>query len=284
MFPAARRLAYAHPFSFAALRHTSPASVDTSAHRVMYWGAANDAERILMATPHITAAPGEIAPLVLMPGDPKRAARIAEQFLQDARLVSDVRGIGCWTGTYEGTPMSVMASGMGIPSVEIYATELYRFYGVRRIVRVGTCGAFSPDVTVRDVVIATAAHTNSAVATLLVPGVTLSLVASYPLLRGAMDAAASVTDARVHAGPVYCSDHFYLVRPDIIGGLAKLGTLAVEMESAGLYASAAAEGGEALAVLTASDHLFDNSADLTAQERETSFDATVRIAAAALLA
>lgn len=237
-----------------------------------------------MATPHIAAEPGDIAPLVLMPGDPKRAARIAEQFLDDAKLVSEVRGIGCWTGTYQGTPMSVMASGMGIPSIEIYATELYRFYGVKRIVRVGTCGAFGGDVKVRDVVIATAAHTNSAVGTLLVPGVTLSLTASYPLLRGAMDAAASATDANVHAGPVYCSDHFYLARPEIISGLAKLGTLAVEMESAGLYAVAAAEGGEALTVLTASDHLFDGSGDMDADERETRFAASVRIAAAALLA
>ncbi len=237
-----------------------------------------------MATPHISAAPGDIAPLVLMPGDPKRAARIAEQFLDDARQVSDVRGIGCYTGTYQGTPMSVMASGMGVPSLCIYATELYRFYGVRRIVRVGTCGAFSDKVAVGDVVIGTAAHTNSSTATLFVPGVTLSLVASYPLLRGAMDAASAETDAAVHAGPVYCSDHFYLARPDIISGLAKLGTLAVEMESAGLYATALAEGGEALTVLTASDHLFDSSRDMSAEERETRFAASVKIAAAALLA
>ena len=237
-----------------------------------------------MATPHNAAEPGDIAPLVLMPGDPRRATRIAEEYLDDARLVSEVRGIGCYTGTYRGTPMSVMASGMGIPSIEIYATELYRFYGVRRIARVGTCGAFGAAVRVKDVIIATAAHTNSALATLLVPGVSLSLAASYPLLRGAMDAAASVTDATVHAGPVYCSDHFYLARPDIIGGLARLGTLAVEMESAGLYATAAAEGGEAIAVLTASDHLFDGSGDLSADERETLFATTVRLAAAALLA
>lgn len=237
-----------------------------------------------MATPHIACEPGDIAPLVLMPGDPKRAARIAETYLDDVKLVSEVRGIGAWTGTWQGTPMSVMASGMGIPSVSIYATELYRFFGVKRIVRVGTCGAFGEGVSVRDTIIATVAHTNAALSTLLVPDVSLSWGASYPLLRGAMDAAASLTDAKVHAGPVYCSDLFYLVRPDIISGLAKLGTLAVEMESAGLYACAAAEGGEALTVLTASDHLFDSSHDMTAEERETSFDATVRIAAAALLA
>ena len=114
-----------------------------------------------MATPHNTAEPGDIAPLVLMPGDPRRAARIAEVFLTDAALVSEVRGIGAWTGTWNGIPMSVMASGMGIASLSIYATELYRFYGVQRICRVGTCGGLSPDVDVRDVVVAASAHTNN---------------------------------------------------------------------------------------------------------------------------
>ena len=237
-----------------------------------------------MATPHIAAEVGQVAPLVLMPGDPKRAARIAAEHLDDAELVSDVRGIGCWTGTWDGTPMSVMASGMGIPSVSIYATELYRFYGVRRIVRVGTCGGMSDKVAVGDTIVATAAHTNASLSTLFVPGISLSWVASYPLLRAAMDAAGPLTDAAVHAGPVYCSDHFYLGNPDIIGGLQRYGTLGVEMESAGLYACAAAEGGEALTVLTVSDHLFDSSRDMSADERETLYGTSVRIAAAALLA
>ena len=235
-----------------------------------------------MTTPHIAAAPGDIAPLVLLPGDPRRAERIAAEYLDDASVVSDVRGIKVFTGTYAGAPMSVMASGMGIPSVSIYATELYRFFGVRRIARVGTCGAISRKVQVRDTIIATAAHTNSSVAHLLVPDISLALAASYPLLRGAMDAAAAAESA-VHAGPVYCSDHFYLERPDIIEGLAKLGTLAVEMESAGLYAAALREGGEAITVLTASDHLLDPSDDLSAEERETTFAATLHVAAAALL-
>lgn len=235
-----------------------------------------------MATPHIAAENGAIAPLVLMPGDPKRAERIAKDFLADPVLVSDVRGIGAWTGTYDGTPMSVMASGMGIPSVCIYATELYRFYGVKRIVRVGTAGAMSSDVRVRDVVVATAAHTNSSVAQLLVPDASLSLAPSYALLHGAGHAAKKVTDVPVHFGPVYCSDHFYLVKPATTEGLIRLGTLAVEMESAGLYATAMAEGGEALTVLTASDHLFDASQDMTAAERETSYASMVTIAAEAL--
>lgn len=237
-----------------------------------------------MATPHIAAEPGQVAPLVLMPGDPKRAARIAAEHLEGAELVSDVRGIGCWTGSWQGTPMSVMASGMGIPSVSIYATELFRLYGVERIVRVGTCGGMSDKVAVGDTIVATAAHTNASLSTLFVPGISLSWTASYPLLRGAMDAAAGLTDATVHTGPVYCSDHFYFANPDIIGGLAKYGTLGVEMESAGLYACAAAEGGEALTVLTVSDHLFDSSRDMSSEERETLYATSVRIAAAALLA
>ncbi len=237
-----------------------------------------------MATPHISAEPGQIAPLLLMPGDPKRAARIAAEYLDDAQLVSDVRGIGCWTGTYQGTPMSVMASGMGVPSTSIYVTELFRFYGVKRIVRVGTCGGMSPKVKVGDTVIATAAHTNSSISTLLVPGINLSWTSSYALLRGAMDAAAQFTDAGVHAGPVYTSDLFYLGRADIIEGLVKLGTLGVEMESAALFAAAAEEGTEALTVLTVSDHLTDGSVDMTAEERETLYTTAVKIAAAALLA
>lgn len=236
-----------------------------------------------MPTPHISAAEGEIAPLVLMPGDPKRAARIATDFLTDATLVSDVRGIGCYTGTYQGRPMSVMASGMGLPSISIYATELYRFYGVRRIIRVGTCGAIPPAVKVRDVIIATAAHTNSSVSRMLVPGLTLSLAPSYPLLRAAADAAQQVTEVGVHVGPILASDHFYEWGPNAIDELARLGTLAVEMESAGLYAVAMAQGGEALTVLTASDHLMDPSQDMTPEERETSYRAMVTVAAEALI-
>lgn len=236
-----------------------------------------------MATPHISAENGDIAPLVLMPGDPRRAERIANKFLTDAKLVSDVRGIGAYTGTYEGAPVSVMASGMGIPSVCIYATELYRFYGVKRIVRVGTCGAMSDDVKVRDIVVATAAHTNSSLAQLLVPDLSISLAPSYPLLRGAVDAARAVQGVATHVGPVYCTDHFYLARPAITEALLRLGTLAVEMESAGLYATAALEGGEALTVLTASDHLFNPAADMTSAERETSYADLVRVAVGALL-
>ncbi|MFZ2427772.1 MAG: DeoD-type purine-nucleoside phosphorylase [Propioniciclava sp.] len=237
-----------------------------------------------MATPHIAAEPGQIAPLVMMPGDPRRADRIAKEYLADAELVSQVRGITVWTGTYQGAPMSVMGSGMGIPSISIYATELYRFYGVQRIVRVGTCGGMSSKVNVGDTVVGTSAHTNASLSTLLVPGVSLSWAASYPMLRGAMDAAAELTDAPVHAGPVYSSDLFYLGRAEIVQGLAALGTLGVEMEAAGLYAAAAQEATEALTVLTVSDHLFDSTHDMSAEERETLYANSVKVGAAALLA
>lgn len=223
-----------------------------------------------------------------MPGDPRRARRIAETFLDDARLVTDVRGILGYTGSHRGVPMSVLASGMGIPSVSIYATELFRHYGVRRIVRVGTAGALTASVAVRDVVIASAAHTDSSVSRLLVDGVTLSLAPSYRALRAAVDAADAVEreasdGVAVHIGPVFSSDHFYLDRPAVLDALERRGTLAVEMEAAGLYAVAAAEGGEALAVLTVSDHVRTGEA-LSAADRETGFDRAVRIAAAALRA
>ncbi|MFE7842036.1 purine-nucleoside phosphorylase [Streptomyces sp. NPDC057474] len=241
-----------------------------------------------VGTPHICAASGDFAPLVLMPGDPRRAQRIAETFLDDARLVTDVRGILGYTGTHRGVPMSVLASGMGIPSVSIYATELFRYYGARRIIRVGTAGALPASVAVRDVVIASAAHTDSSVSRLLVDGVTLSLAPSYRSLRAAVDAADAVEreasdGVAVHIGPVFSSDHFYLDRPAVFDALERRGTLAVEMEAAGLYAVAAAEGGEALAVLTVSDHVRTGEA-LSATDRETGFDRAVRIAAAALLA
>ena len=242
-----------------------------------------------MPTPHIAAEPGQIAPLVLMPGDPKRAERIAHEHLTAPECVSDVRGIGTWTGTWQGTPMSVMASGMGIPSLSIYATELFRFYGVKRICRVGTCGGISGKVAVRDVAIGSCAHTNSAVANLLVPGVTLSLAASFDMLRGAVDRARELTgtgvDApKVHVGPLYSSDFFYLDRPDVTDALDVLGTLGVEMEAAGLYACALQNDAEALAVCTVSDHLRDHGADMTSEERETGFELALQIAAAGLLA
>lgn len=234
-----------------------------------------------MSTPHINADNGAVAPRVLMPGDPYRAARIAKDFLTDARVVSDVRGIQCHTGTWNGHDVSVMASGMGIPTISLYATELFRFYGVERIIRVGTCGGMSERVDVRDVVIATAAHTNSSVGTFPAPGAHLSLAPSYPLLRGLADAAEE-SDARVHLGPILSSDFFYIAREDTSKALADVGTLGVEMESAGLFYCAMREGKEAGAVLTVSDHLLKTGGDMSSDERETGYTAMVEIALKAI--
>ncbi|MFF7542959.1 purine-nucleoside phosphorylase [Streptomyces canus] len=234
-----------------------------------------------MVTPHISAAPGDFAPDVLMPGDPRRARRIAETILQDARLVTDVRGIEGYTGSYRGVPLSVLASGMGMPSVTIYATELFRFYGVRSIARVGTAGGIPASVGLRDVVVATSAHTDSAMGSRRIDGVHLSHAASFRLAAAAARAAG--TGGHIHVGPVFTTDHFYLERPALFERLEAHGTLAVEMEAAGLYATAAAEGGRALAVLTVSDHVRHTEA-LTPAERETDFDRAVTIAATALLA
>ena len=218
----------------------------------------------MSSTPHFSRETGEIAPLVLMPGDPRRAEHIARNRLDGAQLVSDVRGIGTWTGTLDGVPVTVTASGMGVPSMSIYATELFSRHGVRRICRVGTCGAFSPRVHVRDVV-------------------TLSLAPTFDMLAAAVAQARRGSGRAVHVGSVFTSDYFYHPRTDITSELSKLGTLAVEMEAAGLYAAAARNNAEALAVLTVSDHLLDHSADLTATERETMFEDALEVAVAALL-
>lgn len=242
-----------------------------------------------MATPHITAEPGQIAPLVVMPGDPRRAERIARDWFTGVEKVSDVRGIAAWTGQYQGMPITAMASGMGIPSISIYATELYRFYGVQRICRVGTCGGIAESVGVRDVVIGAYAHTNSRLADLMVPEVSVSLAASFPMLRAAVEHAESQmirsgADRAVRVGGLFSSDFFYLDRSEILTGLARIGTLGVEMEAAGLYGCALQEGREALAVCTVSDHLLDGAGDLSAEQRETDFEQALRVGLAGLLA
>lgn len=231
-----------------------------------------------MATPHINAPDGSIAPAVLMPGDPRRAERIANLLMPDAEKVSDVRGIGAYTGVYNGKPLSVMASGMGQPSLAIYATELFTYYGVKRIIRVGTCGGMASKVKVGDVVIAIGSHTDSTV-TDIVPGVSLSHTASWDLLKAAVDAADD--DMTVHVGPVVSRDKFYGNDPAQMQALADLGTLGVEMESAALYMLAAKHGTEALTVLTVSDHLLDGSEDMSPEDRESRFQGALKLAAAA---
>ena len=232
-----------------------------------------------MATPHISAEKGDFAPAVLMPGDPRRAERIAAALMPDARKVSDVRGIGAYTGTVDGKPLSVMASGMGMPSLGIYANELFESYGVQRIIRVGTAGGLSPRVKVGDVVIALGAHTDSAMNTSRIPGIHFSAVASYPLVAAAVAAAGDAKD--IHIAPVVSRDHFYGNAAEQIQALADYGTLAVEMEAAGLYAIAAQYDRQALAVLTISDHLLDHTQDMSAEDREHNFDRALALAVAA---
>ncbi|MEE6296164.1 purine-nucleoside phosphorylase [Georgenia wangjunii] len=234
-----------------------------------------------MPTPHIAAAKGDFAPAVLMPGDPRRAQRIAETLMPDARLVTDVRGMLGFTGTVGGRPLSVMGSGMGQPSATIYATELFREYDVQRIIRVGTAGGIAPDVRVGDVVIALGAHTDSSMNQLRIPGVNFSAVASYPLAAAAATAAEADGEGGVHVGTIISRDHFYLAVPGQVEKLGAYGVLAVEMEAAALYGVAAEHGREALTVLTVSDHLLDGSADMSAQERETRFERALRLAVAA---
>ena len=234
-----------------------------------------------MATPHINAEPGDFAPAVLMPGDPKRAERIAHQLMADARLVTDVRGMLGFTGTYEGKPLSVMGSGMGQPSAGIYVTELMKFYGVQRVIRVGTTGGIAPEVKVGDVIVATGAHTDSAMNNYRIPGVNFSAVASFSLARAAVDAVRE--GERVHVGTIISKDHFYFAVPGQTEASAAYGVLGVDMETATMYAIAAEFGREALTVLTVSDHLFDNSADMSAEDRESKFQLALRLACAAAL-
>lgn len=237
-----------------------------------------------MATPHINAEPGDFAPAVLMPGDPRRAQRIAETVLQDARQVTDVRGMLGFTGTVNGRPLSVMGSGMGQPSLTIYATELFSQFGVERIIRVGTAGGIAEKVAVGDVVIATGAHTDSAMNSLRVPGVSFSAVADFALAYAAYRESLSEDfTATVHTGPIISRDHFYLTPEGQTENLARYGTLAVEMEAAALYGVAAEHGTQALAVLTVSDHLLDHAGDMSAQDRETRFQDSLRLAVAAAL-
>ena len=237
-----------------------------------------------MATPHINAEPTDFAPAVLMPGDPRRAQRIAESVLESPRLVNDVRGMLGFTGTYQGKPLSVMGSGMGQPSFSIYATELFSQFGVERIIRVGTAGGIGEDVKVGDVVIATGAHTDSAMNQLRIPGVSFSAVADFRLAMAAYQAGveAELGD-RLHAGTIISRDHFYFMPEGQTDRLAHYGTLCVEMEAAALYGVAAEFGKQALAVLTISDHLLDHSADMDASERETRFQDSLQLALAAAL-
>lgn len=230
-----------------------------------------------MATPHIAAEPGDFAETILLPGDPLRAKFIAENFLTDAKLVTSVRNILGYTGTYEGNMVSVMGTGMGIPSVSIYATELIQSYGAKNLIRIGSCGALSHDLELRDIVIVMGASTDSGVNRARYGGYDFAAIADFDLLRKSVEVAAGY-DHRVHVGNVYTSDLFYHPEnDDRIAFNQRMGVLAVEMEAAGLYGLAAEFGAKALAMLTVSDHVLTGEAT-TAEERQTTFNEMVEIA------
>lgn len=229
-----------------------------------------------MATPHINAPEGAFAETVLMPGDPLRAKHIAETFLEDAVCVNTVRNMFGYTGTYKGKPVSVLGSGMGVPSMSIYATELVKFYGVKNIIRIGSCGALPLDVKVRDVVIGMGASTDSSVNRNRLAGMDFAAIASFSLLEKAV-AAARAKAINVKVGNVFTSDLFYNPSETLFDTLEKYGVLAVEMEAAGLYGVAAEFGINALAIFTVSDHIRTGEA-LSAELRQTSFNEMVEVA------
>lgn len=229
-----------------------------------------------MATPHISAEKGDFAKTVLMPGDPLRAKFIAETFLENAVLVNNVRGIQGYTGTYKGVRVSVMASGMGMPSMGIYSYELFSFYDVENIIRIGSAGAFNDRLALRDIVAGMGASTNSAYgAQYEIPG-TLCNLADYTLLSTAVEAAKALgQDLKV--GNILSSDTFYDDRPDVMDNWSKMGILCVEMEAAALYMNAARLGKRALALVTISDKPLTGEAT-TAEERQTTFTQMMEIA------
>ncbi|MGB3315137.1 MAG: purine-nucleoside phosphorylase [Albidovulum sp.] len=227
-------------------------------------------------TPHIGAKPGEIAETVLMPGDPRRAKWAAETFLTDPVLVNQVRGMFAFTGTWKGNRVTIHGSGMGMPSLSIYANELIREYGAKTLIRIGSAGAMLDHVKVRDVVIAMTASTLSTPSRGFFREMQYAPCADYGLLEKAV-AAARARGTPAHVGGIYSSDVFYDERPDLTEMLERHGVLCVEMEAAELYTVAARHGVRALAVLTISDHLKTHEA-LPAEDRERSFGDMVEIA------
>ncbi len=226
-------------------------------------------------TPHITAKEGDFARTVLMPGDPLRSRFIAETYLDNPVLVNNTRGVQGYTGTYKGKRVSVMASGMGIPSIGIYSYELFSFYGVENIIRVGTAGGIADTVHIRDVVFGMSAYTNSNFGRQYGFDGNVAPCCSFKLLDAAVRAARGM-GIEPNVGAIYSSDIFY----DESGSakvMKKLGVLATEMEAAGLYLNAARLGKNALAICTISDHLFTGES-LSAEERQTTFTQMMEIA------
>ncbi len=233
-------------------------------------------------TIHIGAEPGQIAETVLMPGDPYRARWAAETFLEGAECVNEVRGMLGYTGTWRGHRVTIQGSGMGMPSLSIYANELIRDYGAKTLIRIGSCGAMQEDVQMRDLILAMSASSISTPSRGILREINYAPTADFGLLNRAWGIA-EARGARVHAGGIYSADVFYDERPDLNEQMTRHGILAVEMEAAELYTVAARHGCRALAILTVSDHLLREEA-LPAADRETSFGEMVEIALEAAFA
>ena len=229
-----------------------------------------------MATKHMNAASGDFAPTVLMPGDPLRAKYIADSYFDAARQVTDVRNMWGFTGEYKGMPISVMAHGMGIPSVSIYVTELITEYDVKRVIRVGSCGTTHPEVKLRDVLIGMGASTDSGVNRMRFGGYDLAALATWSLVQNAVQAAES-NKVRYHVGNIFSADLFYTPDTDMFEIMAKYNILGVEMEAAGIYTIAAEHDVEALAICTVSDDIRSGDA-LSSDERQTTFDEMIVVA------
>ena len=227
-------------------------------------------------TPHIKATPADFAKTVLMPGDPLRSKFVAETFLENPVLVNNVRGIQGYTGTYKGVPVSVMASGMGMPSIGIYSYELYNFFGVENIIRIGSAGGLSENVQLRDVLIGMGACTNSSYQEQYNLGGDFAPIADFTLLRKAVNEAEAL-GVRYQVGNLLSSDVFYNANPKFNDGWHRMGVLGVEMEAAALYMNAAYAGKKALAICTVSDHIIRGEA-LDADARQSTFTDMMTIA------
>ena len=229
-----------------------------------------------MGTAHIGAEKGQIAEKILLPGDPLRAKFIAENFLEDAECYTSVRGMLGYTGMYLGKRVSVQGTGMGIPSISIYVDELINVYGIKRMIRIGTCGSMQEDVRLRDVVIAMTASTDSAINKIRFGGMDFAPCASPELLFSAWETAAKL-GISVKAGNILTSDTFYADAPSSLKIWADFGILCAEMETAGLYTLAAKYRVEALSLLTVSDSLITRES-CSAEERQVSFKQMMELA------
>ena len=233
-------------------------------------------------TIHIGAKPGDIAETVLLPGDPYRAKWAAETFLDQPKLINEVRGMLGFTGTYKGNPVTIHGSGMGMPSLSIYVNELIRDYGAKTLIRIGSTGGMQPHVGLRDVIIAMTASTVSTPSSTIFKELNFAPSANYTLLHAAAHAAEKRA-VTTHVGGIYSSDTFYDERPDLNEQMTRHGILAVEMETAELYILAARHAVRALSILTVSDHL-QTGEELPSDQREKSFGDMVEIALEAAFA